>query len=1558
MEGLVSKSEHAALARSTQYAHYTPELIIRAIWDGLTRLGFRGGHILEPGCGIGLFLSLQPEPLRSLCRITGIEADPVTARIARQLLPEADIRTEDFALTRLESGYALAVGNPPFSSRVVNGDPRYRSAGYRLHDFFIVKALDHVLPGGLAAFVTSQGTMDKADASVRRRLASVADLMGAIRLPAGAFRESAGTEVGVDVLFFRKRMADESPVAPIWTETRAGVIAGHPKIAINRYFLAHPSMVLGQHSAARGPYGPDPVYTCRAYPGELDARLSAAIANLPKDVATCDSGVGLARVDAVRPAPAVNDNDRLREGSYFVSADGVLMQVIDGAGQAVPLRAPGVTGLVGKHAGLIRALIPIRDAVRAVLALQEGRKDSAAAQARLGDLYDVFVARHGAINFTTIQERIADDGTRHETHRQPNLEPFRDDPDCWLVASIEHYDLESGNATKALIFTGTVIAHQPEPAIQSASDALARCLHELGFVDVPRIAQLRGTAEAGVVDELGDLIYLDPDSESWVTADEYLSGTVRVKLAAARQAAAIDPAYARNVAALEAVQPSDIPPSDITARLGAPWIPVDVVTRFAREVMRVHSAEVGHAPEVASWSINARAFSGDAQANARWGTHRYDCGKVLLDALNAHIPAIYDEEPNDRGTMSRVLNAIETEAAKEKLAILKGLFQEWVWQDPAQCDRLARIYNDNFNDLVTRRFDGGHLRLPGASSEFQLRPHQKNAIWRVLAAGSTYLAHAVGAGKSAALAAAVLEQRRLGLVHKPIIAVPGHCLVQFAREFLTLYPLARILVADEQNFARDRRRRFLARAATGAWDAIVITHAAFKLIPIPIDFERRMIREMIDEYEAVLLDIPEHERLTRKRVEAMKEGFEKKLNLLSDRKDDFLTLSEIGIDQIIPDEAHEYRKLSFTSSMSTLKGIDPNGSQLSWDLYAKIRFVRALRAERAGVAAEAVDRAVIMSSGTPITNTLGEMFTIQRFMDPVRLRARNLHEFDAWASSFGETRTELELQASGRYKPVTRFAEFVNVPELIAMFRSVADVVSADDLKKLVRRPPIRGGRREIIAVPPSDGFRDYQEVLADRIEAIEARGGPPQKGDDILLSVITDGRHAAIDMRFVVPGHDDEPDNKLNRMVREVHRIWKETAAETYLDPFGKPFERPGATQMIFSDLGTPAAFEKRGFSAYLWARHRLIALGVPAAEIAFVHDFKGAKAKARLFADMRAGKVRIVLGSTKKMGTGVNAQNRLKALHHLDVPWLPSDIEQREGRIDRQGNQNAEIELYAYATEGSMDAQMWQTNERKARFIAAALSGDRSVRRIEDVGESSADQFALAKAIASGDPRLMQKAGLEADITRLERLRSAHSDEQHRFRSRLASARHAIEEDLRVIPLLEADVARLPPEDTPFVITVGDAEFTDRKFAGKALTTAMRTINQEVMARYVRGQGIVDRPIATFRGFDIVYTSRATSDGSIVADCRIQTTGLWLSLTTRANTPGVVAIGQVEEALDALPGRLQSRRENLAYYENLVRGTEPSIGKAFDLQGELDRKRAALEAIDADLARANAAA
>jgi N12 class adenine-specific DNA methylase/adenine-specific DNA methylase len=1538
LQDAVDEADYASLARCTQYAHFTPEFIVRAIWMAVRRLGWRGGRLIEPGIGTGLFPALMPEDLRDVSHVTGVELDPVTARIARLLQPRARIVTGDFARTELPARFDLAIGNPPFSDRTVRSDRTMRSLGLRLHDYFIVKAIRLLKPGALAAFVTSHGTMDKADSGARDEMAKHADLVAAIRLPEGSFRAAAGTDVVVDILFFRRRKHGEPEGNLSWLELQEVRSATEDEgaICVNRWFAEHPDMVLGAHALTSGPFGE--TYTCLPTTGEaLEAAVAAAITRLPNALYDGEpEPVDPDDEDEIIPADAESANGlTAREGSYLLDNRQGLTQVLDGRPVAVRVRkGRSVEGIPEKHVRIIQKLIPIRDAVREVLKCQEFDRPWKDAQVRLRIAWSNFVRAFGPINTTVVSTtEDAETGEVRETHRRPNLQPFLDDPDCWLVASIEDYDLESDTSRPGPIFTERVIAPPAPPVITGAADALAVVLNERGHVDPHHIAELAHCDADDAIAELGSAIFRDPADGSWQTADAYLSGAVRSKLAAAEAAAALDPAYERNIAALREVQPVDLKPSDITARLGAPWIPAADVVAFVKATMDAE-IKIHHMPELASWTVEARQLGWTAAGTSEWGTDRRHAGELLADALNSRIPQIFDTV-KDGDSERRVLNVVDTEAAKTKLQKIKDAFQRWIWSDPDRTDRLARVYNDRFNNIAPRAFDGSHLKLPGASGAFVLYEHQKRGIWRIVAAGATYLAHAVGAGKTMTMAAAIMEQRRLGLVAKAMLVVPGHCLAQAAREFLALYPNARILVADETNFTKDKRHRFLSRAATATWDAIIITHSAFRFIAVPSAFEQQMIQDELELYETLLTKVESDDRVSRKRLERLKEGLQERLESLSTRKDDLLTISEIGVDQIIVDEAQEFRKLSFATNMSTLKGVDPNGSQRAWDLYVKSRFIETKNP----------GRALVLASGTPITNTLGEMFSVQRYLGYEALLERGLHEFDAWASTFGDVTTELELQPSGKYKPVTRFATFVNVPELIAMFRSFADVVMPDDLRQYVKVPAVSTGKRQILIAKPSPAFKRYQTRLGERIKAIEERDRAPEPGDDILLSVITDGRHAAIDLRLVDPDGDNEADNKLNLLVGNAFRIWSETAESSYTRTDGKPFELPGAAQMIFSDLGTISVEKSRGFSAYRWIRDELVRRGVPPGEIAFMQDYKKSEAKQRLFGDVRAGKVRFLIGSSDTMGTGVNAQLRLKALHHLDVPWLPSQIEQREGRIVRQGNQHDEIDIFAYATEGSLDAQLWQNNERKARFIGAALSGDTSIRRLEDVGESQANQFAMAKAIASGDPRLMQKAGLEADIARLERLRAAHIDDQHAVRRQICDAERDIKLSTRRIGEIGQDIERLvPTAGDAFTMAVTGESHAERKLAGRALMKEILTLVQLQQ----KGETV----IASIGGFDVAYNGERFGRDGYRYTTMLRRTGAEYEVELPVTVTPLGAVARLEHALDDFEGERERYRQRLADARRRLASYESRGGGDFAFAGELAEKRRQLAKVEKALA------
>jgi N12 class adenine-specific DNA methylase len=1565
----ITAEELKELARATQYAHYTPEFIIKAMWKGMRRLGFTGGAVLEPGCGTGLFLALMPEGMKSRSTFLGVEACSVTARISRLLYPESDIWCGDFTRETIPPAFDLAIGNPPFSSVSIQGRDEIGKLGLSLHDYFIARSIDALRPGGLAAFVVSRYTMDKSDTTAREFIADRADLLGAIRMPHGAMSAEAGTEVVVDLLFFQRRetLLGADAARPEWVNVGPTYLSIDGKPAhINEYFLSNPHMMLGEGAIVSSQHGP--TWTCKGSVTDLDILLADAIRMLPEKI--------YQPTTLPRPAPAAGprvrigtaaDRARIKEGSYFVQDD-TLFQVIDGAPMTVQVKdGKGTEGIFKKTAKIIRGMIGLRDAVRDILAAQEADLPWQEHQARLRTLYAGFVHEFGPVNLTTVSERPdPKTGEPRQYFRYPNVAAFRDDPDCPLVQVIEDYDPTTGIATKGPIFTDRVISPPTEVIISCPADALVVVLNELGKVNLGRIGELLGVPEPAVISALGDLIYLNPSSGEWETADAYLSGNVRRKLAEAKEAAATDHRLERNVKALQEKLPVDLLPSEITARLGASWIPVDVIEAFSLEVLKIR-ARVFHTPEIGLWSVDAAAFKSSAAALADWGTRRRHAGDLLLDALTSNIPQIYDTIRDINGEV-RVLNVKETQAAQDKLAAIKEAFSEWVWKEPKRADRLAGIYNETFNNIVPRSFDGSHLVLPGASDTVQLRQHQKRGAWRMVCAGSTYLSHVVGAGKTMCLIAGCMEQKRLGLITKPMIVVPGHTLYQWAREFLQLYPNANILLADEENFSKEKRKRFVARAATGNWDAVIITHSAFKFISVPTEFEAGMIEAQLDTYDEMLEHADKSDRTSVKKLERLKEGLQRRLDALSAIKDDLLTIGEMGVDSLVVDEAQQFRKLPFPTNMSGLKGVDPEGSQRAWDLYVKSKY---LDERNPG-------RALFMASGTPITNTMGELFTLLRFMNEPALFERNIQYFDAWASCFGETKTELELQPSGQYKAVTRFSQFVNIPELTSMFLDVADVVLSDDLAQFVKLPAILGGQRKVLTFDGGSGFRAAQKLLATRLEKIKQRSGKPQKGDDIILTVINDGRLDAIDLRqgglansVRVLGKDssdgwytevmrrlnsmeafaNNPGNKLNGMIDNVISIWRETANDRFVNPAnGEYYPRPGGAQMIFCDIGTPATAEKHGFSAYDWIVRRLVAAGIPREEIAVIHDFNKLEAKLRLFSAVNQGSVRILLGSSEKMGTGVNAQQRLVAMHHLDAPWLPALVEQREGRIRRQGNQNETIRIFAYATLGSMDATMWQILERKMRFIDAVMRGDKSVRRLDDLDtDSQADQFAMAKAMASGDDRLMQKAGLEVQIARLQRQRAAYYDAQSLIRREIKYAEESLLSARSDLEKIAADEAIMQVPE-PFSITVAGEVHTERKPAAESLMGWIRTADLE--------KRVGTFTIGDYAGFKLEARGsryeKAKGELGYALTLRVMRTGLSKGVYDMDISDPLSLLRRIEHAV--VPGIADHRAQVemvIEAAEKRIAEFKPRISDApFDHQADLDEKQERLREIEESLA------
>jgi N12 class adenine-specific DNA methylase len=1475
LKSLLTPEEYDSARRTVFSQFFTSPVVMAAMHQALHRLGVpNNALVLEPGCGTGNFMSHAPSGMRFI----GVELDAVSGRIARALHPGQDIRIENFRDTKLPEGsLGAAIGNPPFADVKLD----YRGRKLALHDFCIAKSLDAVKPGGILALVTSHFSMDKANASAREDLAEKADFLGAIRLPSDAFKRE-GTSVVTDILFLKKRSPGEPArhADPHWLETQPLDIEG-AAIPVNRYFLDHPEMVLGTYSRKDRLY--DATYSVLSN-GDLAAQLRQAIERLPRFQVTQSEAEKPNPPPAFVPPP---QTAHIAEGSFFVADDKVIHQVEGGQGLPVTyggtlLKADGT--MTGKR---LAALIGLRDAARRCLQSQNEdwpevhRQD---ARRKLNFAYDRFAAAYGPINKTTFSE--ASDGT--VIRRMPNIVKFRDDPDAMLVMALEEYDEVTGKSAKAPILLRDVVGKsQPITSVASAEEGLLVSLDRTGGIDLAYIAKLYNKPEEAIVAELGDLIYRDPGSKQWQTADEYLSGNVREKLSAAEAAG---PAYAANAEALRRVQPEDVLPGDIDANLGAPWIPENDIKAFA-EALFGGTVAIGHLKKDAVWSVDPdyRAMQSVA-ATTEFGTNRIN-GTVLLEqALNLKTPVIYDPDPSDAD--KRIVNHEATLAAREKQKIVKEKFKSWIFADSERADRLVRLYNDTYNNLRPRLFDGGHLDFPGMSRGITLNPHQADAVWRGMSSGNTLLAHAVGAGKTFTMAATGMKKKQAGLDRKPIYAVPNHMLEQFAREFQQLYPNARLLVAPKDDLAKDRRKLLVAKIAGGQWDGIIMTHSSFERIGMSRDFQERFLREQISEYEELLRDsaVGKSPRNIIKSIEKGKARREEKLKelLAQDKKDDGLVFDELGVDHIFIDEAHYFKNLETPTKMDRVAGIQTGGSERAFDLYMKARY---LGEKHPG-------HGVTFATGTPISNTMVEMYTVQKFLDPEGLKSRGIDHFDAWAATFGEIIDTMEISPDGAsLRPRSRFARFVNLPELQTMFRAFADVQTPEMLD--LPKPKLEGGKPHTVACPMSEEQATLQQELVARYERLRKEKVDPR--DDNALAITTDGRKLALDARLLSAGAEDHPQSKINALADRVAAIWQKTAPTR-------------GTQMIFCDMGVnPTPW---GFCVYDEVIGKLAARGIPREQIAAIGDADSDAKKQSLFDRVRSGSVRVLLGSTSKMGTGTNVQKRLVALHHLDAPWKPAEVEQREGRILRQGNDNKEVAIYRYVTEGSFDAYMWQALETKARFISQVIRGDNAARRAEDVGGQELS-YAEVKAIASGNPAVLTLAEADAELQRLSILKKNQADEQFLARRSIRELPSTIQRLTQRVADLTADRATLSAHDRD-PLTIGGHAYAGED-AQKPLARQLNSIPDTTheTRRYPLGVyhglafGIVVNPL----GAPDTYLEGATTRHTMIA---------------RDAGPRAVlnALGRLA---DSYPSQIDKARQDLGVAEGQLRDHQARLGHPF---------------------------
>lgn len=1509
LQSLLSSQEFDSAKRTTFNAFYTSPIVVAAIHDAIARMGVpKNATVLEPGCGPGRFIAQAPEGMRFI----GVELDAVSGRIARLLHPSHDIRIENFCDTRLPKDCIDAViGNVPFADLKVD----FRGQKLSLHDYFVAKSLDALKAGGVLAVVTSHFTLDKQNAAVREYLGSKADFVGAIRLPANAFKRE-GTSVVTDIVFLRKRAPGEPGrhIEAEWHRSRPMEIDG-VEFPINRYFVRHPEMVLGNWTRKDTLYGGEG-YSVTSN-GDLAEQLKTAIGRLPTFAPLAASSAEQTPSTFVPPMLDYH----IGEGSFFVNDNSVICQCVDGV--AVPvvyggktLRADGA--LTGKR---FAALIRLRDLARRVLQSQneswpEGSRDDARRQ--LNSSYDRFVTAYGPINKTT--SRATADG--QVIRRMPNLVKFRDDPDAMLVMSLEEFDDVTGKAAKSAIMRKDVVGKSPPiTKVANAEEGLLVSLNQRGAVDLPFIGTLYGKSRHDVIAELGDLIFPDPESRTWQTADAYLSGNVRAKLATVETAG---PAYARNVLALRAVQPEDVLPGDIDANLGAPWLPESDIQAFAAELFRVErsSIQIAHLKIDAVWSIDADpAAERSVAATSEFGTSRAN-GAWLLDlALNMKTPVLYDTI-SVGGRDERVVNQEATLAAREKQKLIKERFRSWVFTDPDRTERLVRIYNDIFNNLRPRLFDGSHLDFPGMNQTIRLRPHQTDAVWRGMSSGNTLLAHSVGAGKTFTMAATGMKMKQVGLIKKPMYVVPNHLLEQFAREFMQLYPNAKLLVAPKEELTRERRKHLTAKIASSEWDGIIVTHSSFERIGMSRDYQESFLKEQIAEYDQLLRDHAVAKGANRNLIKTIEKQKAARVERLKDllaeqKKDDGLVFNELAVDQIFIDEAQYYKNLETPTKMERVAGIQTGGSERAFDVFMKARY---LHEQRSG-------HGVIFATGTPISNTMVEMHTMQRFLAPEGLRQRGLEHFDAWAAAFGEVIDTTEISPDGTsLRPRSRFARFTNLPELQQMFRAFADVQTATMLD--LPRPLLQSGKPIVVACPMSDEQRLLQQELVDRYDRLRSQKVDPRV--DNALNITTDGRKLAIDARMLSATATDFPGSKVNALIENVVAIWSRTTTSR-------------GTQLIFCDLGVHST--PWGYSAYGEVVDKLVARGIPSGQIAAAGDADTDAKKQALFEKVRHGQVRVLLGSTQKMGTGTNVQKRLVALHHLDAPWKPAEVEQREGRILRQGNENEEVAIYRYVTEGSFDAYMWQALETKAGFIAQIMTGESAVRRAEDIGGQELS-YAEVKAIASGNPAVLTLAEADAELQRLTLLKKYHTDEQF-------LARRSVRTLPETVASLTSRLSKLTADRDCVTAHAGDRMTIGTRVvladdAMKALGAALNAIPKQVRERRKVSLGI-------YRGLRFGLVLNPQSGTEVFLEGAMARHGdLW-----RDNQGPRAVLNALERLAGSYGTECDLVRKDLAIAEAQLRDYQARLGMPFvhdaylgELTALRDRLKAGLAGATPDLA------
>ena len=1494
LKGLLSEDEYAAARSSTLNAHYTSPTVIRGIYDAVERMGFRSGNILEPSMGVGNFFGMLPDTMQD-SRLYGVELDSITGRIAKMLYPQADITVAGFETTDRRDFYDLAVGNVPFGQYKVN-DKAYNKLGFSIHNYFFAKAIDQVRPGGVVAFVTSRYTMDSKDSTARKHMAERADLLGAIRLPNNAFKANAGTEVVSDIIFLQKRDRP-ADIEPAWVQlgkTEDG-------FAINQYFVDHPEMVLGQLTLESTQYGHD--LTVAPIEGaNLADQLVEVVQHIEGqyvevEVETPDVADAEVERKTLPADPDVkNFSYAVVDGEVYYRENSVMTQV----------------ELSDNAKARVTGMVELRQIVNQLIQEQLDDypdADIKATQERLNAAYDAFTAKYGLLN------------------DRKNGRLFEQDSSYYLLCSLENLDEQGQLKSKAAMFTKRTI--RPERTVTSVdtpSEALAVSIGEHGRVDLPYMAELLGSPGdyERITTELQGVIFKDPSADAdepeagWQMADEYLSGDVRAKLRMAQFAAETNPEFAVNVEALTKAQPRELEASEIDVRLGATWLDPDIIQKFMTETFQIpyylrHAVKVRYSPYTAEWRVEGKTATGrsDIISSETYGTSRANAYKILEETLNLKDVRIYDTIEDAEGKPKRVLNKRETMLAQQKQQVIKDAFANWVWQDPQRRIALVKQYNELFNSTRPREYDGSHIKFVGMNPEITLREHQRNAIAHVLYGGNTLLAHEVGAGKTYEMAASAMEAKRLGLCQKSLFVVPNHLTEQWASEFLNLYPNAKLLVARRKDFETSNRKKFCARIATGDYDAVIIGHSQFERIPLSFERQERLIQEQIYETLAAINELKVHagENFSIKQMEKTRKTLETKLEKLrsDERKDDVVTFEQLGVDRLFVDESHAFKNLFLTTKMRNVAGLSTSEAQKSSDMFGKCRYLDEITG----------GRGVVFATGTPVSNSMTELYTVMRYLQYSTLQQKKLTHFDCWASTFGETTTAIELAPEGTgYRARTRFAKFFNLPELMSMFKEVADIKTSDQLHL-----PVPEAKFETVVAKPSEIQKEMVQELSKR--AAEIHSGAVDASVDNMLCVTNDGRKIGLDVRLMNPLLPDDPNSKLNVCVQNVLKIWEE----------GKDQK---LTQLLFCDLSTPK--NDGNFNVYEDIRKKLIADGVPENEIEFIHNADTEAKKAALFSKVRSGDVRVLLGSTAKMGAGTNVQSRLVAVHHLDVGWKPSDMTQRNGRIIRQGNMNKEVKVFNYVTEGTFDSYLFQTLENKQRFISQIMTSKSPVRSCEDVDEQALS-YAEIKALCAGNPLIKEKMDLDVQVAKLKVLKADHQSQKFRLQDKLLTKFPAdIQETNAHIAGLKADAqlaAANPQGKEEFCgMVIKGVTYDEKKNAGERLVIACSELpNAE------------EKVIGSYRGFELSlrFDAFRTEYQALLKGQRKYTVPL-------GNDP-LGNIIRLDNSLNNFPERITAAENELDTLHQQQSAAQIEVEKPFPQEEELAEKSARLAELNAQL-------